>query len=81
MNERAWVSSYISYCCKFYRVLEGYPPFVVVVNLGDDTEHANLAVDGFENISDNLVVYLASINSQREEGFVHINYYFNFMFL
>ncbi|KAJ9585850.1 hypothetical protein L9F63_020492 [Diploptera punctata] len=52
----------------FSRELEENPPFVVVVNLGDNKENVNLAVDDFENIPNDLVVYLSSVNSKKQQG-------------
>ncbi|PSN52222.1 Maltase 1 [Blattella germanica] len=55
----------------FSRVLEGSAPFVIVVNLGADAEQVDLS--GLEDVPEDLVVYVASIDSNKEEGITFDN--------
>ncbi|KAJ4433394.1 hypothetical protein ANN_15653 [Periplaneta americana] len=50
----------------FSRTLEGSSPFVVVVNLGSNQEEVNLAT--LADVPEDLVVYVASIGSNRQAG-------------
>ncbi|XP_046415395.1 alpha-glucosidase-like [Neodiprion fabricii] len=50
----------------FSRELDGSDPVIVVTNFANNTETVSL--DVFENASDNMVVSIASINSELTEG-------------